>query len=149
MITFIQTNFSNEDFEMLIVELDKEFEVRYPFLQNAFTPFNLMNENARVIIAHEHATPIACGAFRPVDDRTIEIKRMFTLPLYRNQGIGKRILMELEQWAKREGFMISKLETGINQPEAIAAYEKSGYVRIPKFPPYVHVNESICMEKSL
>jgi GNAT superfamily N-acetyltransferase len=149
MITFIQTNFSNEDFKKLIVELDKEFVVRYPFLQNTFTPFNLMNEHARVIIAHEHATPVACGAFRPVDDMTIEIKRMYTLPLYRNQGIGKRILMELEQWAKREGFLISKLETGINQPEAIAAYEKSGYVRIPKFPPYVYVTESICMEKGL
>jgi GNAT superfamily N-acetyltransferase len=149
MITFIHTNFSNEDFKKLIVELDKEFVVRYPFLQNIFTPFNLMNEHARVIIAHEHATPIACGAFRPMDDSTIEIKRMFTLPSYRNRGIGKRILHELEKWARREGFTISKLETGINQPEAIAAYEKSGYKRIPNFPPYLGVKESICMKKSL
>ncbi len=149
MTTFIHSNFSNEDFKKLIVELDKESVVRYPFLLNIFTPFNLMNENACVIIAHEHAIPIACGAFRPADDTTIEIKRMYTLPSYRNRGIGKRILFELEKWARREGFTISKLETGINQPEAIAAYEKSGYKRIPNFPPYTEVKESICMEKNL
>ncbi len=149
MITLTHTNFFNPDFKKLIAELDKEFVVRYPFLQNVFTPFNLMNENARVVMAYDHITPMACGAFRPMDEKTIEIKRMYTLPLYRNQGFGKRIVMELEQWAKREGFLISKLETGINQPEAIAAYENSGYVRIPKFPPYVYVTESICMEKGL
>ena len=59
------------------------------------------------------------------------------------------ILQKLEQWAKEEKFVLAKLETGINQPEAIAAYEKSGYVRIPNFEPYVNVKESICMMKGL
>lgn len=149
MITFIKTSFLNTDFKKLIVDLDNEFLVRYPFLQNIFTPFNLMNENACVIMAYDHTTPIACGAFRPVDEKSIEIKRMYTLPSYRNQGIGKRVLGELEQWARAEGFSVSILETGVNQPEAIAAYEKSGYHRIPNFPPYVEVKESICMEKYL
>lgn len=149
MITFTHTNFLNEDFKKLIVELDSEFMVRYPSLQNTFTTLNRLNEQARVVLAYDNLLPIACGAFRPVDKRTIEIKRMFTNPSYRNHGIGKRILAELEHWAKREDFLISILETGINQPEAIAAYEKSGYVRIPNFSPYEEVNESICMEKCL
>jgi GNAT superfamily N-acetyltransferase len=71
------------------------------------------------------------------------------MPPYRNQGIGKKVLLELEHWAKREGYSVSILETGINQPEAIAAYEKSGYIRIPNFPPYVDIKESICMRKYL
>jgi len=132
---------------MLIVELDKEYAVRYPFMKNLTNPYNIMDEHARVIMAHDGSTPIACGAFRPMDEQTVEIKRMYTLPGYRNRGIGKRILFQLEHWAKGEGFIISKLETGINQPEAIAAYEKSGYKRIPNFPPYTEVKESICMEK--
>jgi putative acetyltransferase len=149
MIIFIKATFSSPDFHRLIAGLDNEFVVRYPFLQNIFTSFNLMNENARVIMAYENTTPVACGAFRPVSGKTIEIKRMYTLPHYRNQGIGKRVLRELEQWAREEGFSVAILETGINQPEAIAAYEKSGYVRIPKFTPYVDVKESICMKKIL
>ena len=74
MITLTHTNFFNPDFKKLIAELDKEFVVRYPFLQNVFTPFNLMNENARVVMAYDHITPMACGAFRPMDEKTIEIK---------------------------------------------------------------------------
>ena len=149
MITFNRTSFSNPDLQVLIMELDKEFVVRYPFIENIRIPFNLLNESARVVVAYDLKTPIACGAFRPLDESTIEIKRMYTLPSYRNQGIGKKVLLELEHWARREGFTISILETGINQPEAISAYEKSGYIRIPNFPPYVDVKESICMRKYL
>jgi GNAT superfamily N-acetyltransferase len=101
MITFTHTNFCNEDFKKLIVELDNEFVVRYPSLQNTFTTLNKLNEHARVVLAYDNLTPIACGAFRPVDKTTIEIKRMFTNSSYRNHGIGKRILAELEHWARR------------------------------------------------
>jgi len=149
MITFIRTNFSNPDFNKLIIELDKEFVVRYPFLQYVSASFNLMNEQARVVVVYDHSIPIGCGAFRPVDETTIEIKRMYTMPAYRNQGIGKQVLKELEKWARREGFTTSLLETGINQPEAIAAYQKTGYTRIPNFHPYELIRESICMKKYL
>ena len=149
MITFRHTLFSNPDFKKLIVELDKEFEVRYPFLQEITASYNLLTEVARVIIAYENLTPIACGAFRPVDEMTIEIKRMYTTLVNRNKGIGKKILMELETWALKEGFSIAILETGIYQPEAIAAYQKSGYTRIPNFAPYIDIKESICMRKYL
>ena len=149
MFVFIKTNFSNPNFRKLIEELDNEFLVRYPFPQQVFTPFNLLDQNTRVVMAYYQIIPDGCGAFRVIDEQTIEIKRMYTLPSHRNEGIGKRILNQLETWAKVEGFSVSKLETGINQPEAIAAYEKSGYKRIPNFPPYVEVRESICMEKYL
>jgi len=149
MITFTRTIFSNPDFRNFIVALDNEYVVRYPFMAGISNPFNIMDERARVMLAYDNEMPVACGAFRPVDEKTIEVKRMYTLPQSRNQGIGKRVLRELENWAREQGYSVSILETGINQPEAIAAYEKSGYVRIPKFPPYVNVNESICMQKSL
>jgi len=108
-----------------------------------------MDDRARVLLAYENGMPVACGAFRPVNETTIEIKRMYTLPQNRSHGVGKRVLQELEHWAREQGFLVSILETGINQPEAIAAYVKSGYERIPKFPPYVDVKESICMQKIL
>jgi putative acetyltransferase len=74
---------------------------------------------------------------------------MYVARSFRSQGVGKMILQKLEQWAKEEKFMEAKLETGINQPEAIAAYEKSGYVPIQNFEPYIGVKESICMMKQL
>lgn len=150
MITYRRVSAFDPDFQHLIVDLDKDLWSRYPDIQQNFTPFNRVDESFRVILAYDNNVPIGCGCFRPMnEDRTIEIKRMYVALAHRNQGIGKIILYNLEQWAKEDGFMISKLETGINQPEAIAAYEKSGYSRIPNFPPYVEVMESICMKKIL
>jgi len=150
MTTYKRTTSSDPDFQRLIIDLDKEFWVRYPDTQQDFAPFNYVDERARVIVAYDDATAIGCGCFRPMKEGdAIEIKRMYVIPFFRNRGVGKVILHTLEQWAGEQGFSISKLETGINQPEAIAAYEKSGYTLIPNFEPYVNVKESICMMKQL
>jgi len=150
MITYRRASAFDQDFHHLIVDLDKDLWSRYPEIQHNFMPFNKVDESFRVILAYDKNAPIGCGCFRPMnEDRTIEIKRMYVARTHRNQGIGKTILHHLEHLAKDEGFLISKLETGINQPEAIAAYTKSGYTWIPNFPPYVEVKESICMMKVL
>jgi len=145
----MHTDNQSYDLQALITALDQEFVVRYPYLQNVFTSVNTLSDNARVVLAYDGVLSVACGAFRPVSDQVVEIKRMYTLPEYRNKGVGKMILAELETWARNEGFAESILETGIRQPEAIAAYEKSGYARIPNFSPYEQVKESICYHKYL
>lgn len=148
-IKLIRTDSSNRDLQELIHALDAEFVVRYPYQGNKFTQFNLLADNARVMLAYDETLCVACGAFRPVNSHTVEIKRMYTLPAYRNKGLGKMILNALETWAREENFTEAILETGIRQPEAIAAYEKSGYTRIPNYPPYEDVKESICYRKKL
>ena len=150
MITYKRTTTVDSNFQRLIIELDKEFWIRYPDIQQNFTPFNQVDEGFRVMIAYDDLIPLGCGCFRPMAEHdTVEIKRMYVVPGYRNRGIGKVILSRLEEWAKEENYKISKLETGIRQPEAIAAYKKSGYIHIPNFAPYVDIKESICMMKNL
>ena len=150
MITCKRTTASDRDFKALVVDLDKDLWARYPDIQQNFAPFNFVDETFRVILVQKDEVPIGCGCFRPMNEKNlIEIKRMYVDPSFRSKGIGKMILQKLEEWAKEEKFMEAKLETGINQPEAIAAYEKSGYVRIPNFEPYVDIKESICMMKLL
>lgn len=149
MITLRRTDSTDPDFHSLIQNLDAEFVVRYPEQGNKFTQFNLLADNARVMLVCDDSLCVACGAFRLVNAHTIEIKRMYTLPAYRNKGLGKMILNALETWAREENFTEAILETGIRQPEAIAAYEKSGYTRIPNYPPYEDVKESVCYRKEL
>lgn len=150
MTTYTRTNFSNSDFQKLISDLDKDLWSRYPNEQQDFAPFNFVDESARIILAQEEFQAIGCGCFRAMKEKgVIEIKRMYVAPTYRGKGIGKLILYKLEQWALEEGFTKSKLETGINQPEAITAYEKSGYSRIPNYEPYENIAVSICMMKIL
>ena len=150
MMTYKRVAASDPDFKALVIDLDKDLWGRYPDIQQNFAPFNFVDETFRVILVQKDEVPIGCGCFRPMKDKhVIEIKRMYVVPSFRSQGVGKMILQKLEQWAREEKFVLAKLETGIRQPEAIAAYEKSDYLRIPNFEPYVDVKESICMMKQL
>jgi putative acetyltransferase len=150
MLAYKRTTGSDSDFKELVVDLDNDLWIRYPDIQQNFVIYNFVDESFRVIVVQDDGRPVGCGCFRPVmEDGVVEIKRMYVAPTFRNKGIGKMILSHLEQWAKEEGYSQTKLETGIRQPEAIAAYEKSGYTRIPNFEPYVNVKESICLMKIL
>ena len=150
-LTLLRTEITHRDFQTLVKQLDDEFWIRYPDTQQNFEPFNKLDGQARVVLAIVAGTAAGCGCFRPMkgEPSVAEIKRMYVAPAYRNQGIARQVLASLEQWALQEGFQCARLETGIRQPEAIAVYQRAGYTIIPNFPPYVNVEESICMEKKL
>jgi putative acetyltransferase len=150
MLTYKRTIGSDSKFKALVDDLDNDLWIRYPDIQQDLAPYNFVDESFRVIVVQENDRQVGCGCFRPVAETgVVEIKRMYVAPTLRNKGVGKMILAKLEQWAMEEGFVRAKLETGIRQPEAIAAYEKSGYTRIPNYEPYVNVKESICLMKIL
>jgi GNAT superfamily N-acetyltransferase len=150
MAILFRTNATNEDFKKLVAELDAELWIRYPAIQQNFAPHNKISESARVVIAYHDDQPVGCGCFRPMDEPdTIEVKRMYVAPGFRARGIAKLILNELEKWAIQEGFSKSKLETGFNQPEAVALYKRCQYELIPNYPPYTNMKESMCLAKAL
>jgi putative acetyltransferase len=64
-------------------------------------------------------------------------------------GIARRIMAMLEDQGLRNGFTTLRLETGTEQPEAVALYESLGYRRIPAFGEYVSDPYSICYERGL
>lgn len=149
LITLQKTDSSNPDFLMLVGMLDHELQIRdgedHPF----YAQFNTLTNIRQVILAYAGDHPVGCGAFRLYDAQSVEIKRMFVHPDYRGRGIARMILDELELWAKESGFHESMLETGFNQPEAIALYSKAGYEVIPNYGPYEKVTTSVCMRKNL
>lgn len=150
MIIIKRTAVKDPDFALLVIDLDKELWLRYPDTQQNFSPFNKVDKTVRVVLAYLDDRPVGCGCFRPMDEfETIEIKRMYVVPSARGLGIAKLILRELEVWGMEEGFTHSKLETGVNQPEAMAVYKRAKYQQIPNYPPYTHIAESICMAKKL
>ncbi len=133
---------------MLVSMLDHELQLRdgddHPF----YAQFNTLSNIKHVIVAYLDNHAVGCGAFRPYDAQSVEIKRMFVHPDHRGRGIATMILDTLERWAKEAGFHASILETGFNQPEAIALYTKAGYSVIPNYGPYENVATSVCMRKS-
>ncbi|HZB14452.1 MAG TPA: GNAT family N-acetyltransferase [Chryseolinea sp.] len=150
MITLKRSRADDPNFQILVDALDKDLWARYPAIQQNFTPFNKIDATACVVVAYDESYPVGCGCFRPMDgEHAIEIKRMYVKPESRGLGIAKLILSELEEWGKEEGFTQVKLETGNNQPEALAVYTRAQYEIIPNYPPYTHIAESICMSKRL
>jgi putative acetyltransferase len=79
----------------------------------------------------------------------MEVKRMYVLPAFRGRGIAMRILQELENWTAELGYHRCILETGKQQPEAIALYQKAGYTLIDNYGQYAGVYNSVCMQKEV
>lgn len=92
---------------------------------------------------------IGCGALRELGDRAGEVKRMYVVPERRRSGVAGAVLAALEAEATRRGWTLLKLETGTEQPDAMAFYERHGYRRIPNFGHYAGSELSVCYEREL
>lgn len=108
---------------------------------------------ASFVGATTDGTPIATSLLRWSPYGTgagpAEIKRLYVLPGHRGHGHSRVIMGALEAAARRAGVTSLVLETGTEQPEAIALYESIGYRRIAKFGVYAGEEASICMAKDL
>lgn len=89
---------------------------------------------------------IGCGAL-VVGDQVAEVKRMYTLPACRGQGVGRALLAFLEDGARARGCTRFALETGYLQPQAIGLYQRMGYRRTGPFGSYAEDPNSVFMAK--
>jgi len=143
MIRTVKTSSDSEDFASLVQLLDNDLWNRYPHTQQQYEAFNIIPNDAKVVVAYEEDNPVGCGCFRdPGMEDTIEIKRMYVKEDARGKGIATSILTALEAWARELGKKRSILETGTNQPEAVSLYAKLGYNEIEKYGPYAGSEES-------
>lgn len=149
MIKLIRTTGNSPDFVELTRQLDDELHGIYGELQCKYDVFNMICDIDTVLIAYDDNNAIGCGCFKQFDNKTVEIKRMFVKLEYRNKKIAGLILQELESWSIEKGFRKFILETGSNQPQAVALYKRSGYHIIENFGQYAGDSNSICMFKEI
>lgn len=102
-----------------------------------------------VVVRDDDGTAVACGGVARFDRERGELKRMYVVPELRGRGLGRRVLVELEEEARRLGYRALVLETGDRQQEALGLYLSAGYKRIPCYPPYDSRTLSLCLEKRL
>jgi putative acetyltransferase len=134
---------------MLVKLLDADLAERDGSDHSFYAVFNQIDNIKHAVVAYNNGQPVACGAMKPLDGATMEIKRMFTMPGSRKNGIAAKVLTELEAWAHELSFEKSVLETGKRQPEAIQLYSNKGYRVIPNYGQYAGVENSVCFEKIL
>ena len=134
----------------LIEQLDAEISSRYPGEPvNGVEPAEFRQSGGYFVIGYWDSQAVGCGAFRPFDQTTVEIKRMFVALEFRGRGIAREILKAVEAEARRRGYKRSILETANRQPEAISLYRLCGYENIPKYGQYVDSARSLCFGKQL
>jgi GNAT superfamily N-acetyltransferase len=125
--------FDSDDARWVVTRAEAELVERYGFLA----------EEERDLVAAEFAPP--GGAFLvaraapgapPVGGVGLryeggigEIKRLWVLPARRGTGVARALMREIEEVARRQGHASLRLETGSRQPEAVALYDASGWIR--------------------
>ena len=148
-IKIIRTDTLNLKVKELIKALDKELRGYYGDIQDSYTPHNDVSKGFPTILIEQAGKPIGCGAFKPYDKTSAELKRVFLKKEARGKGLSKLMVKALEDWMLERNLSIARLETGGKQLEALGLYQKLGYKVIPKYGVYVDMPNSICMKKDL
>ena len=149
MLQLQRTTSKNKEFQQLVQELDAYLAVTDGDEHDFYNQFNKIEGLQHVVVAYLGEKAVSCGAIRPFDKETMEVKRMFTSLESRGKGIASQVLAALENWSQELGYKKCVLETGIRQAEAIALYEKNAYKLIPCYGPYLNVENSLCYGKEL
>lgn len=78
---------------------------------------------------------VGCGGVRRLTDEVAELKRLYVVPEARRRGVARAVLQHLQGWAAAVGYRELWLETGTEQPEALALYQAMGYRPVAPFRP--------------
>ena len=105
----------------------------------------LLAPHVLFLVARVDGVAAATGAVVGYDEYG-EIKRLFVLPPYRRLGLGRRMLHALLDHLRAHGFSMARLETGIYNTEALALYERAGFVKVDPFGDYVEDPLSVFYE---
>lgn len=101
----------------------------------------------RVLVDDEEI--IGMGAVRRLSDEICELKRMWFLRDYRGRGLGRKLAVELIEWARDNKYQIMRLDSG-SPPlfaPAHSLYRSLGFIDIERY----NDNEyaTVWMEKRL
>jgi GNAT superfamily N-acetyltransferase len=86
-----------------------------------------LGAGGRLLVAWLDDEVAGVGAFKPVDDRTVEIKRMYVRPTARGGGLARRLLSALLDEARTLGYTTARLETLSFMTAAHELYRSMGF----------------------
>jgi GNAT superfamily N-acetyltransferase len=85
------------------------------------------------LVARRGEAVVGCAGLRLLADGVGEVKRVFVAPVARGHGLGRRLMLELEELARAHGLHTLRLDTRSDLVEARALYAALGYVEVPAF----------------
>ena len=92
---------------------------------------NYFENGGTFLAVHDGEQVIGSGAVRRMDSETAELKRMWLLEKYHGQGIGYRLITQLFEFARGQGYSRIRLQTSPEQVRALKFYRRVGFYEIP------------------
>ena len=90
----------------------------------------------KVLIAKRNGEPCGVVAYRKIEPRICEMKRLFVPERFLGKGTGRRLCEALIAQAAADGFERMRLDTGNLFIEAIALYRSLGFVECEPYNEY-------------
>lgn len=112
-----------------------KIDLKFQNIDKEFKTFERMYGGARgcFLYAKEKDETPGGIALREFNKDICEMKRLFVYEKFWNQGIGKRLCLELLKVAKTMGYKKMRLDTIERLKTAIVLYEKIGFYNIERY----------------
>jgi GNAT superfamily N-acetyltransferase len=136
--------------QYLVEQVQQEYVQRYGGRDAAVVdPAEFLPPAGAFLVAEIDGEPAGCGAWRVLPSGDAEIKRVYVAPSFRRLGLARVIVAELESGAARAGHATVVLNTGHEQPEALALYDQLGYEPVPGYGVYACEPDAVFLGKAL
>ncbi len=106
-------------------ELDVDFETTDADITNIQASYISTGGLFRILESNEG--PIGMYGIYTITDSCCELRKMYLLPGYKGEGLGRLLLCDAFEQAKNKGFKEMILETNLCLIEAVAMYKKYGF----------------------
>ena len=149
---FDEVRYDDPAVAALIEDLQQEYVVRYGSRDESLVdPAEFAPPGGLFLLGLVDGEVVAMGGWRIHDDviGVVEIKRMYVLEAARRRGYARALLAELERTAFDSGATSIVLNTGQEQPEAVALYESAGYTPVPGYGFYLDAPLALFYGKAL
>lgn len=134
----------------MIAALDaRMLELYEPSSCHFASPETIAGSGGAFFVARLDGRAAGMIAVIPIADAIGEIKRVWTEPHARGNGVGRALLRAAEAEARARGLTALMLETGHLQPDAMALFKSEGFTERGPFGGYCDDASLIFMEKPL
>lgn len=134
----------------LVEQVQQEYVLRYGGRDAAVVDaLEFQPPRGIFLVAEVDGVPAGCGAWRAMSPDVAEIKRVYVEPAFRRRGLAQAIVAALEYGAARAGHECVVLNTGQQQPEALALYGDLGYGPVGGYGIYAHSPDAVFLGKQL
>jgi GNAT superfamily N-acetyltransferase len=136
--------------QYLVEAVQQEYVQRYGGRDAAVVePAEFLPPQGLFLVVEVDGVAAGCGAWRAMPGGQAEIKRVYVEPAFRRRGVARLVVAALEQSAAAAGHPEVVLNSGREQPEALALYADLGYRPVPGYGVYACAPGAVFLGKRL